>query len=457
MFFELKINVDPKNSENKNYIEDLHRKYNNLYNELEAYQKQSFEKIKKTQDDQRECVILMQENSLKVDEARENKMNERFKLYNEKFSLFENELSLERQHKDNIHEMLKHEIENSIKECINKISEIEKNTLLTETKLISFSKEYIQGFSDLITQYNSKYDLEIEKLRSIHYTMIEKIELDYNKSQDKVNHDLNNFKSNVLQLQTRYNELESESQQKYNEFNNLINSIKEDSVQIKGSIYDINANKNDIKLELTDKFNSEIAEKIEKNEDKLLKQLSGIKNNIRQVENTTNKEIVDMNDKHDMLNKVINQNVNDMNKKIASFESLLREDTSIREQNYDIKIEKVKLEIDEFKKKLITMMNLHIDSFKSNLSIEQKELIDLLSIKLNDKTSLLENDFKKNQSEFRNILEGKLQGMIVSFESKINETISKKLNSVQEYIERLNVQQGNYNADRDNNQNNIFN
>lgn len=439
LLYDLKKNFDFKASENKNSIDDVSRKNEILTSEFESYQRFTLERISRLQEEQKNGMIAFQESCMKFEDSKEKKFNESLKLISERLKMTENELDLGKSHRDLLITNLKSEVENTVKDVYTKLSEVEKNNLLSEQKLINYSKESIQSFSDLINQYNAKAEVELEKVKSISYSMIERVESDVMANTEKLSKSLISCAEKIEELNSKEIELENLISSQFSELNHFTHDNRNTVANHTKEIDALKAHFETYKKDFAESSDQKTKDYTDSLESKMRQLLSKLRQDFRDGENKTNKELADLRDRFDNTEKSLVQGSANVTGKLDKLLKEMQMDKDMVDAKIERRLEGFKNEFDEFKRKLIVMMNLHIDSFKSKLSTEQKDLVDNISLKLNQKISILESDIKSYYNDYRTILEGSLQSKIVDQDKRQTDSSNIKISKLQEQIDLIKV------------------
>lgn len=457
LLYELKKNIDFKNIENKNKIEELSNKLLESTQKISINLQSVIEKTNDTEKNINDNIIKLQEENILLEESRDKKLNEKLNLYNKKIDNLQSSIDIELSSlKLNYIDELKKENDSSFAMILDKISILEKSFLEADKKLLSFSKDYVVNFSELINQNNSKYILEIEKIKSLNNSISEQLENTIKCNYKNVNDYINEYKEKlnsmeylinyeILEYKTILNKDLNDIKQKNLNNNNEIHNLKNELNKLNMYVEkEFSTNKLDNMVLNANNFEDKIIDsKIIK--DKLIMNNIKIYNNeitekfVKNFENKIKITIEDYKDKVDHSCKIIENNINLLDYKLNSIQNCYKEDAVSKEKLYSNKIEDINEQINEFKKKVIMMMNMHIDTFKKKLNNEQKDNLDIISSKLTSKTELIASDLKEESNNFRTLLEGRLRGLIIEESQLLEKKISNKVSKIQEKLENLNI------------------
>ena len=122
--------------------------------ENENYQKFTLERMKQIQKDSMETRLQQQNELIKMDEAKDNRINAQFGQLKNLISINDNNIKEEQEFRKTMINDLRNEILTIFAEKDDQINKLEKNQLETEKNLISLNKDYIQSFNELISKNN---------------------------------------------------------------------------------------------------------------------------------------------------------------------------------------------------------------------------------------------------------------------------------------------------------------
>jgi len=89
-----------------------------------------------------------------------------------------------------------------------KISLSEKTNLESEKKLLNYSKDYITGMRDLLTQSQQKAEIEIRALKSIFEANISRLDSKFEESVSAIQESTNEVKAIHNEVRSQYNDLD---------------------------------------------------------------------------------------------------------------------------------------------------------------------------------------------------------------------------------------------------------
>ena len=173
-FNELKGTVYQFNKNNENKINeiihtlgDMNLNLSEMKKENEQYQKFTLEKIKTVQTEAVESRLQQQNELIKMDESKENRINAQFAQVKNMVDITNKNLIEETDFRKKMINDVRNEFMQIFTKNDEKISGLEKSQLETEKNLISLNKDYMKTFNDLISKHNEKYNLEFKSMRSL--------------------------------------------------------------------------------------------------------------------------------------------------------------------------------------------------------------------------------------------------------------------------------------------------
>ncbi len=444
-FHDLKMNLYNLNKSNEvkinecsSKINDILLKYEELKTEQDIFQKYTLEKLKNYQNESMENRIQQQQQLIKLEEARENKFNQQIEQIKIMIKNVEQNFVTENLYRKSAMDNNRNEMTLLINQAEEKINLIQKSTLEMEKKILNFSKDYIATFRDLIAQNNENFVIEIKSLKNILTNNIIKSDkkaedaiinlagqikllseiLDSNKGsidfidntiKDKVSYfeiNLKNLKENIEDFRSIQNNIRSDLENTNTDLNKRINDR-------------INLLNNTI-LDKIKNYNSEIYEKY--NSEKLIYEnlITDNKEKIELFKNQYNTLISEINTK-------IERKIKDLDLEEINFDSKLNE-----------KFSSFKEDSEEYKKKLILLMNNHIDEAKKNSNSNQLNLIEIISNNLDLKIQNFKEDIQNKIKDELIIREGELYKSIIQTEEKLFNFLELKINPILNQIDTLN-------------------
>ena len=161
-----KVNEN-KINEMSNIYEDMNNKLNEMGKENENYQKFTLEKLKTIQKDSMDSRLQQQNELIKMEDSKENRINAQFSQIKNLLSLNDKNLKEETEFRKNMINDLRNEVLNIFAQKDDQINKLEKTQLETEKNLITLNKDYITSFNELINKHNEKYNFELKSIRSL--------------------------------------------------------------------------------------------------------------------------------------------------------------------------------------------------------------------------------------------------------------------------------------------------
>ena len=153
-FIDLKSSVYNLNKENENKINELNSLCGDLENKLtemrkenESYQKFTLEKMKQIQKDSMETRLQQQNELIKMEDAKDNRINAQLSQLKNLISINDKNIKEEQEYRKTMINDLRNETLNIFAEKDDQLSKLERNQLETEKNLISLNKDYIQSFN----------------------------------------------------------------------------------------------------------------------------------------------------------------------------------------------------------------------------------------------------------------------------------------------------------------------
>ena len=461
-FIELKSSLYNLNKENENKINELSSLCGDLENRMaemtkenENYQKFTLERMKQIQKDSMETRLQQQNELIKMDEAKDNRINAQFGQLKNLISINDNNIKEEQEFRKTMINDLRNEILTIFAEKDDQINKLEKNQLETEKNLISLNKDYIQSFNELISKNNEKYNYELKSIRSLIEAGLTKVDIKMEKDLKTYEENLTIIKSNILEQKTNIANLETFVKESINDIENkmemskgtnndyfskfdlLSNSFKqfmEESLNI------INAKTK----EVDDNLKKLIGDEIQKLDDKF-------KINSGQTEkhfSDIDEKIIEMKDqlitiikagKFEDIKNIPNGNVNDINLRDSPNKILIRE---FVQKICDENIQTLKITFNDYEQELLNNMNVKNEEAKAKFTLEQKENIKKIEEMLVKKIDEVDEKIMKDIKSKEEIRDGKVQEYIVESELRITKKYDNIIKSIQEDLESLTIKIG---------------
>ena len=460
-FVDLKSSVYNLNKENENKINelsslcgDLENKMTEMRKENESYQKFTLEKMKQIQKDSMETRLQQQNELIKMEDAKDNRINAQFSQLKNLISINDKNIKEEQEYRKTMINDLRNEILNIFAEKDDQLSKLERNQLETEKNLISLNKDYIQSFNELINKNNEKYNYELKSIRSLIEAGLTKVDIKMEKDLKTYEENLTILKSNILEQKTNIanldtflkesiNDIENKMEMSkgtnndyFNKFDLLSNSFKqfmEESLNI------INTKTK----EVDDNLKKLIGEEINKLDDKF-------KKNSEQNEkhfNDIDEKIVEMKDqlitiikagKFDDI-KNIKGDVNDINISNNPNKILIQE---FVQKICDENIEALKVTFNGYQQELLNNMNVKNEETKAKFALEQKDSMNKLEEIFGKKVDEVHEKLMKDIREKEEIKDGKIQEYIVESELRVTQKYDNIIRTIKEDLESLTIKIG---------------
>ena len=232
-FIDLKSSVYNLNKENENKINELNSLCGDLENKLtemrkenESYQKFTLEKMKQIQKDSMETRLQQQNELIKMEDAKDNRINAQLSQLKNLISINDKNIKEEQEYRKTMINDLRNETLNIFAEKDDQLSKLERNQLETEKNLISLNKDYIQSFNELINKNNEKYNYELKSVRSLIEAGLTKVDIKMEKDLKTYEENLTILKSNILEQKTNIANLDTFLKESINDIENKMELSK---------------------------------------------------------------------------------------------------------------------------------------------------------------------------------------------------------------------------------------
>ena len=445
-----KVN-ESKINEMSNIYQDMNNKLNEMGKENENYQKFTLEKLKTIQKDSMDTRLQQQNELIKMEDSKENRINAQFSQIKNFLSLTDKNLKEETEFRKNMINDLRNEVLNIFAQKDDQICKLEKTQLETEKNLISLNKDYITSFNELINKHNEKYNYELKSIRSLIEAGLTKVDIKMEKDLKVYEENLTILKSNILEQKTNIANLDTFIKDSINEIENKMEVSK-------GTNSDY-FNKFDLLSTSFKQFMEEslniINAKNKETEDKIKKLLE--------------EEIKKINDKINLNYEQYDKHFNDIDEKIRdmsgqiitigklgkldqknfengeNLENLNGNKIFIREfvkSVYDEDIKALKATFDGYEKELLNNMNSKIEESKTKFSLDQtenmKKIEEMYDKKVDETYEKIMIDIKNKED----VLDGKVQEYIVESELRITKKYDENIKKIEEDLESLTLKVG---------------
>ena len=215
-FNELKGTVYTFNKNNENKINelfhslgDLNLKMTEMGKENEQYQKFTLDKIKTVQTEAVESRLQQQNELIKLDESKENRINAQFAQVKNMVDITNKNLNEESEYRKKMINDVRNEFLQIFSKHDEQMTKLEKTQLETEKNLISLNKDYMKTFNDLISKHNEKYTLEFKSIRSLLEAGLSKVETKISNNNKIYDETITALKDNLQEQKTHLSDFEN--------------------------------------------------------------------------------------------------------------------------------------------------------------------------------------------------------------------------------------------------------
>ena len=433
-FNELKGTVYQFNKNNENKINeiihtlgDMNLNLSEMKKENEQYQKFTLEKIKTVQTEAVESRLQQQNELIKMDESKENRINAQFAQVKNMVDITNKNLIEETDFRKKMINDVRNEFMQIFTKNDEKISGLEKSQLETEKNLISLNKDYMKTFNDLISKHNEKYNLEFKSMRSLLEAGLSKVDTKMSKDNKTYEENFSALKSSILEQKTHLSEYE-------NTMKETINGIEQKLEDTNNKNKDY-FNKFDLLSSTLDKYMKENLDLINTKQkeitEDLLKQFTEetdkIKINIRDNNDTNTKHFNDIDERvKDINDHLANNALQNIKGNISG--SSEPNAVLIREYVDRLCSENLSPMKDIMKNYELTLNNTMILKFeesKQRYSLEQKENMSKIIEIIEKKMAYLDSQLDIKIKEQNTIIDGRIQEYIVESEKRMKNDILK--------------------------------
>jgi len=460
-FIDLKSTVYTLNKENENKIMelnslcgDLDNKVTEMGKENENYQKFALERMKQIQKDSMDTRLQQQNELIKMEDARDNRINAQFSQLKNLISINDNNIKEEQEYRKTMINDLRNEILNIFGEKDDQISKLERSQLETEKNLISINKDYIQSFNELINKNNEKYNFELKSIRSLIEAGLTKVDIKMEKDLKTYEENFILLKSNILEQKTNLANLDTYLKESINDIENKMEMTKGTNNDyfskfdllstsfkqfMEESLNIINSKTNEVDDKLTKLIGDEIHkvdEKIEINSKQNEKHFNDIDEKLSEMKEQLIAII--KTGKFDEL-KNMQGNVNDINLQNNPNKILIRE---FVQKVCDENIQTLKITFNEYEQELMNNMNVKNEEVKAKFALEQKENVKKIEEIFNKKLDEVNEKINKEMKENEAIRDGKVQEYIVESELRVTQKYDGIIKNIQEDLESLTIKIG---------------
>ena len=433
-FNELKGTVYTFNKNNENKINelfhslgDLNLKMTEMGKENEQYQKFTLDKIKTVQTEAVESRLQQQNELIKLDESKENRINAQFAQVKNMVDITNKNLNEESEYRKKMINDVRNEFLQIFSKHDEQMTKLEKTQLETEKNLISLNKDYMKTFNDLISKHNEKYNLEFKSMRSLLEAGLSKVDTKMSKDNKTYEENFSALKSSILEQKTQLSEHE-------NTMKETINGIEQKLEDTNNQNKDY-FNKFDLLSSTLDKYMKENLDLINTKQkeitEDLLKQFTEetdkIKINIRDNNDTNTKHFNDIDERvKDINDHLANNALQNIKGNISG--SSEPNAVLIREYVDRLCSENLSPMKDIMKNYELTLnntMNLKFEESKQRYSLEQKENMSKIIEIIEKKMAYLDSQLDIKIKEQNTIIDGRIQEYIVESEKRMKNDILK--------------------------------
>ena len=440
-FNELKGTVYTFNKNNENKINelfhslgDLNLKMTEMGKENEQYQKFTLDKIKTVQTEAVESRLQQQNELIKLDESKENRINAQFAQVKNMVDITNKNLNEESEYRKKMINDVRNEFLQIFSKHDEQMTKLEKTQLETEKNLISLNKDYMKTFNDLISKHNEKYTLEFKSIRSLLEAGLSKVETkmsDNNKIYDeaitalkeniqeqKIHlSDFENFvKESINGIEKKYEEIQELNKQYFNKLD-LLSSTLDNYMKENNEL--IATKEKEIKESLTKIFKEET---------------NTIKNEIRNNDDNTTKKISDLNERvNDISGNIAQGALNNLKGDVNIQGSSDPNAVLVREYVERLcaeNLQPMKEIMKNYELMLTNTMNMKFEESRQKYSLEQKENMGKIVEMIEKKMAYLDSQLDIKIKEQNTIIDGRVQQYIVESEKRMDENIKKIKNEI---------------------------
>ena len=433
-FNELKGTVYQFNKNNENKINeiihtlgDMNLNLSEMKKENEQYQKFTLEKIKTVQTEAVESRLQQQNELIKMDESKENRINAQFAQVKNMVDITNKNLIEETDFRKKMINDVRNEFMQIFTKNDEKISGLEKSQLETEKNLISLNKDYMKTFNDLISKHNEKYNLEFKSMRSLLEAGLSKVDTKMSKDNKTYEENFSALKSSILEQKTQLSEHE-------NTMKETINGIEQKLEDTNNQNKDY-FNKFDLLSSTLDKYMKENLDLINTKQKEITEDL------LKQFTEETDKIKINIRDKNDTNTKHFNdidERVKDINDHLANnaLQNIKGNISGSSEPNAVLireyvdrlcseNLSPMKDIMKNYELTLNNTMNLKFEESKQRYSLEQKENMSKIIEIIEKKMAYLDSQLDIKIKEQNTIIDGRIQEYIVESEKRMKNDILK--------------------------------
>ena len=440
-FNELKGTVYTFNKNNENKINelfhslgDLNLKMTEMGKENEQYQKFTLDKIKTVQTEAVESRLQQQNELIKLDESKENRINAQFAQVKNMVDVTNKNLNEESEYRKKMINDVRNEFLQIFSKQDEQMTKLEKTQLETEKNLISLNKDYMKTFNDLISKHNEKYNLEFKSIRSLLEAGLSKVETKMSNNNKIYDETFTALKDNIQEQKTRLSDFENFVKDSINGIEKKYEEIQELNKQY--------FNKLDLLSSTLDNYMKENNELIATKEKEIKESLTKIfkeetdtiKNEIRNNEDNTRKKISDLNEKvNDISGNIAQGALNNLKGDVNIQGSSDPNAVLVREYVERLcaeNLQPMKEIMKNYELMLTNTMNMKFEESRQKYSLEQKENMGKIVEMIEKKMAYLDSQLDIKIKEQNTIIDGRVQQYIVESEKRMDENIKKIKNEI---------------------------
>ena len=442
---------ESKINEMSSIYEDMSNKLNEMGKENENYQKFTLEKLKTIQKDSMDTRIQQQNELIKMEDSKENRINAQFSQIKNLLSLTDKNLKEETEFRKNMINDLRNEVLNIFAQKDDQICKLEKTQLETEKNLISLNKDYITSFNELINKHNEKYNYELKSIRSLIEAGLTKVDTKMEKDLKVYEENLTILKSNIIEQKTNIanldtfirdslNEIENKMEVSkgtnsdyFNKFDLLSTSFKQFMEESLNIINTKNKETEDNLKKLLEDEIKKINDKINLNYEQYDKHFNDIDEKLKDISG----QIITIGKlgKLDLKNFENGENSDNLNGNKIFIREFVK-------SVYDEDIKALKATFDGYEKELLNNMNNKIEESKTKFALDQtenmKKIEEMFGKKVDETYEKIMNDIKNKDD----IMDGKVQEYIVESELRVTKKYDENIKKIEEDLESLTLKVG---------------
>ena len=451
-FTELKSTMYNLNKMNESKINEMSSIYENMNNKLtemgkenENYQKFTLEKLKTIQKDSMDTRLQQQNELIKMEDSKENRINAQFNQIKTLLSLSDKNIKEETEFRKNMINDLRNEILNIFAQKDDQICKLEKTQLETEKNLISLNKDYITSFNELINKHNEKYNFELKSIRSLIEAGLTKVDIKMEKDLKIYEENLTILKSNILEQKTNIANLDTFIKDSINEIENKMEVSKGTNSDyfskfdllsnsfnqfMKESLTIMENNKKEIESNLMNILNTKIEEvnkKINLNAEDSTKHFKDIDVKFKDMEKLINLKNVD---------NQLNQNSGEpRNPNTFAVSELVQ-------RVCDDNIIPLKESIKNLQSELINSMNTKVEESKKTFSLTERNNMKEIEEMFTKKTGEVESKIMEKVDEKHTVFLGEIDKAVMNAEHRIKQKYDTEIKTIEENLEELTLKVG---------------